>query len=206
MKLIEINRVQSSQDGDLIWPEATECIENDNWNYPIDSKVRFGMAYDESAIYLSYSVKENHPKAVHVDVNASVWEDSCVEFFIKFNDKGYYNLEFNCIGNKLVGYGSSNQGRTLLDEHVVNTIKVNSTLGNKPVSLENTPTLWSLDIRVPVSIFKEIRQFKSGQEFNVNFFKCGDKQKVPHFLSWSPIVNDIPNFHLPSFFGRLKLV
>jgi hypothetical protein len=36
-----------------------------------------------------------------------------------------------------------------------------------------------------------------------NFYKCGDSLSVPHFLSWQPIDNPTPNFHLEKFFGEL---
>ena len=37
----------------------------------------------------------------------------------------------------------------------------------------------------------------------VNLYKCGDNLNQPHFLSWSPITLDKPNFHCPDFFGTL---
>lgn len=38
-----------------------------------------------------------------------------------------------------------------------------------------------------------------------NFYKCGDLTAEPHYLSWSPIAFERPNFHLPEFFGELLL-
>ena len=38
-----------------------------------------------------------------------------------------------------------------------------------------------------------------------NFYKCGDKTAHPHYLSWSPIHTEKPDFHRPEFFGELIL-
>ena len=38
-----------------------------------------------------------------------------------------------------------------------------------------------------------------------NFYKCGDKLPVPHFLSWKPINVPAPDFHLPCFLETLSL-
>ena len=38
-----------------------------------------------------------------------------------------------------------------------------------------------------------------------NFYKCGDKTAHPHFLSWSPVSTEKPDFHRPEFFGELYL-
>ena len=38
-----------------------------------------------------------------------------------------------------------------------------------------------------------------------NFYKCGAKTSLPHYLSWNPIATDTPDFHRPEFFGRLNL-
>lgn len=38
-----------------------------------------------------------------------------------------------------------------------------------------------------------------------NFYKCGDGLTVPHYLSWSPIVTEKPDFHRPEFFNQIKL-
>ena len=36
-----------------------------------------------------------------------------------------------------------------------------------------------------------------------NFYKCGDRLKQQHYLSWNPIDLPRPNFHCPEFFGEL---
>ena len=36
-----------------------------------------------------------------------------------------------------------------------------------------------------------------------NFYKCGDKQVEPHYLSWNPVLTDNPDFHRPEYFGKV---
>ncbi|MBR8538151.1 hypothetical protein KDU71_21450 [Carboxylicivirga sediminis] len=207
MKQLEIKRIEQSASGDICYPEAINPIDNDNWNYPADVKVKFGMAYDDSHLYLHYAVNENHPKAVCTTTNGPVWEDSCVEFFIAFDDDKYYNLEFNCIGTRLSGLGKSNTDRQWLATELVETIETMPSLGKQAIDLEDTPTQWEMKIKIPRSVFgTNIKQFEAGQSYKGNFYKCGDKQKQMHFLSWNPIGHEAPNFHLPQYFGTIKLV
>ena len=37
-----------------------------------------------------------------------------------------------------------------------------------------------------------------------NFYKCGDKLSVPHYLSWNPVTTEKPDFHRPEYFGLLE--
>ncbi|MBS2213083.1 hypothetical protein KEM09_16820 [Carboxylicivirga mesophila] len=207
MKQLEIKRIKQSASGDISYPEAIHPIDNDNWNYPADVKVKFGMAYDDSHLYLHYAVNENHPKAVCTTTNGPVWEDSCVEFFIAFDDDKYYNLEFNCIGTRLAGLGSSNTDRQWLATGLVESIETMPSLGGQSIDLEGTPTQWTMKIKIPRTLFGDnIEKFEVGQSYKANFYKCGDKQKQVHFLSWNPIGHEAPNFHLPQYFGTIKLV
>ncbi|WP_350005689.1 carbohydrate-binding family 9-like protein, partial [Phocaeicola dorei] len=43
-----------------------------------------------------------------------------------------------------------------------------------------------------------------GMVVRANFYKCGDELQKPHFLSWSPIKIEKPDFHRPDFFGLLE--
>ena len=39
---------------------------------------------------------------------------------------------------------------------------------------------------------------------SANFYKCGDKTAHIHFVSWSPIGCEKPDFHRPEYFGTLE--
>ena len=63
---------------------------------------------------------------------------------------------------------------------------------------------WEVALVIPYSAFfmHNITSL-GGKTIRANFYKCGDKLQTPHFLSWSPIDLEKPNFHCPEFFGEL---
>ena len=179
-----------------------------NWpEYPYRPEVTFSMIWSTDHLYLMFKVKEQHARAVTDYPNGPVWEDSCCEFFCSFDDKGYYNLETNCIGTHLLGFTAPGKEQVRGDEKVMGQLRSWSSLGNKaPLSLEGEIE-WELLVSVPASAFfmHQGLEFKKGMQFRANFYKCGDKCKTPHFLSWRPIQAPQPNFHLPGFFGEVVL-
>lgn len=163
--------------------------------------VNFSIAHNSSNIFLKYFVVEKHIRAENSVVNSPVHEDSCVEFFISFDEGiNYYNIEFNCAGIGLIAYGSSKYSRQLLDENLVSNLKINSVIAPENGKSAN----WQLTLVIPLSTFVHTPVNKL-RDLNckANFYKCGDLLPEPHFISWSNIIADTPDFHLPKFFGNL---
>ena len=172
------------------------------WGTPRSSfpVVQFAIAYSDNCIFLKFYVKEKQFRAVNTVCNDPVWEDSCVEFFIAFNETGYYNFEFNCIGTTLLGFGKDKQNRILLPPEIISKIKCYST-----IKIETEMSIdWELAISIPLEVFscQEIETLQN-KECRANFYKCGDLLPEPHYLSWNNIIHPEPNFHLPVFFGKL---
>jgi len=180
-------------------------ISNNNWDYFSDVKASFSLQHEENNIYIRFKVNESNSKAVYTNFNEPVYEDSCVEFFISFDHKYYYNLEFNCIGNILGGYGANKQNRDWLKEDELKKIKTTPSLGFNKIEIIKHPIEWSLEAIIPKEIFSfdKIASF-NGVKAKGNFYKCGDKQVQPHYLSWNPIKSECPNFHLPEYFGEIE--
>ena len=170
--------------------------------FPYKPEVSFSIAHSDDYVFLKYFVEENDIRAVNTQVNSSVCEDSCVEFFIHFNDgKGYYNFEFNCIGTQLAGFGKTKLERDLLPEALVASIKTESFISK--VKMKEA-IYWELSVAIPLNVFV-CHNFPalSGRQCSVNFYKCGDKLPEPHFVAWCDIQSAEPNFHLPEFFGEI---
>ena len=185
---------------------AKHSLNNTPWlSYPYKPEVNFSIAYGADCIFLKYYVSEKFIRAANGAINSAVYEDSCVEFFISFeNDKSYYNFEFNCIGTALVGYGEKKTDRVLLSEALIGQIKYQAVISNQQAGDD---IQWELTVAIPFNVFcyHQLKDVK-GKKCRANFYKCGDLLPTPHFISWSPIEWPEPNFHLPECFGSLEFV
>ncbi|HEY1008881.1 MAG TPA: carbohydrate-binding family 9-like protein [Daejeonella sp.] len=188
----------------LLASEKSHYIDKAPWpEYPYKPRVSFTIAYGVDCLFLKYHVLEKEAMATCYTINDPVYKDSCVEFFIAFDDNGYYNLEVNCIGTCLLGYGAKKDDRELLHASTVSKIR------SKLTFFHATPNgvLWELFLVIPFEVFTKhnISSLK-GRQCAVNFYKCGDDLPEPHFISWNFIGSDTPNFHLPVYFGKATFI
>lgn len=179
-----------------------QCIAQQSWPaYSYKPEVFFKIGHTADCILLKYFVREQSIRAVNTAYNTPVYEDTCVEFFIAFDEKGYYNFEFNCIGTALAAYGKGRNDRQFMDAASISSIQSEAKIKTGKAELYE----WSLTLAIPVSIFYHHRITSlKGLQCKANFYKCGDLLPQPHFLSWAPITAPEPNFHLPLFFGNLQ--
>lgn len=176
-------------------------------NFSYKPRASFAIAHADEAILLKYFVRENFIRVDHHADNSPVHEDSCVEFFIAFNnDDAYYNLEFNCTGTCLMGYGRSRQDRQLIRPQLTRRIR-------RAAMIETTSEEgrrfadWELVLAIPMDVFAHHRITSlKDRQCRVNFYKCGDKLPEPHFLAWKEVTAAAPDFHLPQFFGSMQFV
>ena len=178
-----------------------------NWaSFPYAPDVQFRIAYSKDELYLQFIVKEDAVRATYSDDRTSrPYEDSCVEFFWSpMDDEIYYNLEFNAIGTLLFSGGAQRSNRTRFPNEVTSQIRRSSSLGNQPFDTRDDIDVWKLTVAIPLSVFSlSPIEPLDGRSVKANFYKCGDKLPVPHYLSWHPIGTERPNFHLPQYFGVL---
>ena len=85
---------------DRVPSHKVACV---NWaEYPYAPEVEFRIAHSDDALVVMFDVEEHHLRGVAMGDNESVWEDSCVEFFVENPaGEGYFNFEVNCIGTML---------------------------------------------------------------------------------------------------------
>ncbi len=178
------------------WPE-----------FPEKPTVLFSIAHDGRHLFIKYDVTETEVLARYRHTNDPVYKDSCVEFFINFDDgRYYYNIEFNRLGTCLGSYGTQRENRTALPVELLKKIKHERTL--RQVEINNGPAInWTLTVSVPIDVFC-FHNFSSIQYQNcrMNFYKCGDDLSHPHYLVWNNIEWFEPNFHLPEFFGKAEFL
>lgn len=214
MKTLIIPRQNISQYGTL--PERVKhlnevgtqaVIDSVNWkeDFPKSLPVSVRVAHDGEHLYLLYSVKGEQLRAVTTEDFGSVWEDSCVEFFMqKEGEQTYRNFECNAQGTLLAAKRETRENATRLVEHMDSIVRF-STIQHR---YENGKQVsdWTLYLEIPKQAlgFAE-NESLHGKRIRANFYKCGDKTPEPHFLSWNPIDLPKPNFHIPQFFGLLEL-
>lgn len=207
--MLSIPKIEAST-----WDEASEKmsaveaseIKQINWpdDFPYAPKVTFKAAHNGKILFLDFHVDEEVTMAQVAEDNGEVWTDSAVEFFVTFDDKGYYNFEFNCIGKALLGFRKVKPEAVHADPAVMEMIRREPSLGGEPFVEKNIKGGWDLKVGIPMEAFFG-HSFKTldGLHARGNFYKCGDNLSKPHFLSWTPIDTAKPNFHMPEFFGRL---
>lgn len=194
--LMDANDIEKHPIDNVNWPEA----------YPYKPEVSMRIAHTGDRILVHYHVCEATVRAVAEQDNGRVWEDSCCEFFVspEPSDNIYYNLETNCAGRLLIGSGCERHNRQCADTATLSGVSRWSSLGNSVFEEKEAPAEWDMAIIIPASTFfhHRIEDF-SGVQMRANFYKCGDKLQTPHFLSWSPITTENPDFHRPEFFGLI---
>jgi hypothetical protein len=217
MKVLEVNKIGfrmpypdiSEVSEKLDRPETRIPAGEVNWgNFPYKPDVAFSIGYTENELLLKYYVIEEYFRAEKTETNQAVYEDSCVEFFVSPGVDGiYYNLEFNGIGTCLMGAGTDRNNRTRLTTELISRIRVLTSAGSKPVAEIPGKFSWTITIAIPFEVFlyHEIKSLK-GKTFSANFYKCGNKLRIPHYITWNPVKTEKPDFHQPSFFGKLRFV
>lgn len=176
------------------WPQA----------YPYKPQVAFRLAHTGSHLLVHYRVEEDSVAAVADDMGR-VWEDSCCELFVAPAPDGrYYNLETNCAGHVLLCCGLDRSAREGIDSARLQTIGRWSSLGSACFAERPGPVAWQMALLVPVTaFFRHDIGALSGQTWRANVYKCGDKLRRPHFVSWASIDTPEPDFHRPEFFGEI---
>jgi len=173
-----------------------------------DTEVK--VRYDDKNIYVIFRVKDQYVRAVAKENGGRVWEDSCVEFFFTPGSdikRGYFNLETNCKGIFLMNHGINSEERSSIDKEDFSKITIAHSL-TKNVETEITePITWTIEYCVPYTLLEKYMKVDKpgkGTQWRANFYKCGDKTSHLHWLTWAPVINPTPKFHIPEYFGWLE--
>jgi len=217
MKVAEVSKIESGS----AYPSLAEIsalldkqknrlkVDTINWKgYEYMPRVELALAYSDNEICIKFYVREDYFKAEMTETNQMVCEDSCVEFFVSPEDDGvYYNIEFNGIGTCLIGSGYGRASSARVNPEIVSKIRRMTSVGTEPVAERTGDFQWSLTAAIPYEVFfrHEVKDLK-GKTFRANFYKCGDKLTVPHFVTWNPVATENPDYHQPEYFGMLKFI
>ncbi|MEI6562844.1 MAG: carbohydrate-binding family 9-like protein [bacterium] len=198
-----------------IWSEAeTLTIE---LFHPKSSTHRPGVSarllYDDKGIYVHFKVQDQYIRSVNTRPMDPVCQDSCVEFFFKpKSGGGYLNVEGNCGGTFLAFYIEDHRRSpngfekfTRLDLNWMAQIRSYHTLPAIVDPEITAPCEWQLEYVIPIPLIEAYTGplgSLSGQTWQANFYKCGDKTSHPHWGSWASI-GDALDFHQPEKFAAI---
>jgi len=155
----------------------------------------------EKGIQVALYCEETEIRAVNETPDSPVWQDSCLECFIRYypDDERYINFEVNANGCMLSEIGKD-RNRTYLRDMGLELPEVEAIRTEKG---------WQIRYLVTYELVKKAY----GREDNFvpetlmgNFYKCGDETKIPHYISWAPIATENPDFHRPEFFRKVFAV
>ena len=184
-------------------------IDQVNWpeSFPEKPEVTVEVTNDREALFLKWHVKGAQLRAVTTEDQGPVWEDSCVEFFCQIpGERHYFNFETNCIG-AMVGsrrLGRAEEVQPLPAEEMAQIVRT-CTFPREAFEEKDGLFEWTVELRIPLRLIFREKEPVFPQQLRCNFYKCADKTKKPHFVSWQPIPLPKPDFHCPQFFGEITL-
>jgi hypothetical protein len=169
------------------------------------------LMYDDENIYAIFIVKDRFVRCLTTIINGPVWKDSCVEFFFS-PDAGlpnnYFNLEVNCGGTPLMHFNTfPDSGPHILSAMDISSIEIAHSMPPVVDPELTGPVIWTLEYRIPLATIRKyafVSQPAKGVSWKANFYKIAENNSNPHYMTWSPVLNAEPNFHLPQFFGTLS--
>ncbi|MEN8255209.1 MAG: carbohydrate-binding family 9-like protein [Verrucomicrobiota bacterium] len=180
-------------------------------------KTQAKLLYDDGNLYVFFRVEDRYVRCTVDKMQGDVCHDSCVEFFFAPEEgtgpgSNYFNLEANCGGTILFNCGHPLRDPAINDRHRIDPadleqVEVHASLPGTIDPEIAEPTTWTLGCKLPFGIVEKYsgaERPQSGIKWSANFYKCADKTSHPHWLTWAPVDNPAPKFHLPQFFGALE--
>ena len=173
-------------------------IDTRLWTPEVNISATAQVCYDADALYLRLAAKEKDIRAEENGPLGMPCQDSCLEFFFSpmEEDPRYFNFEFNPLKALYLGFGAERSTRV---RQIVRD--VDASFAPKPFFTEDG---WGIEYRIPLSF---MRVYDPDFEFYGkkygNFYKCGDLTEVPHYLAWSPLSSETPDYHRRQDFGVL---
>jgi len=176
-----------------------------------DTRAR--VLYDDEGLYVIFRVYDRFVRCLATEYQDPVYQDACVEFFVRPRaERGYFNFEMNCGGVLLLKYI---EDCTRTDDGFKKYLDVPAEIGGQVVAYHSLdapidpeiedPVEWRVEYAIPFSLFERYvgpLGELPGQTWRGNFYKCAENNSHPHYASWAPIGEEL-NFHVPEHFAPL---
>lgn len=165
-------------------------------------KVEFSATYSEVGFHAHFVAWEKDPQVKYTKHFEHVNNDSCLEWFMNFDPvhtDRYFNFEMNAAGVMNVSFRKDRYDETPLTLEDVAMLDIKTEIFDE---------YWTLDYTVPFEFIKKYipdYEFKKGLEHPANVYKCGDETAIEHYGCWCMVDREKPDFHIPSYFGRMTI-
>lgn len=180
-----------------------EYVAHAPWpEFPYKPITAVDLAADDDYLFARFFVRGLGLKAEFTRTNEPVWQDSCVEIFIGDRDgEGYHNFEVNSIGTLLSAHqkGRGVDVTPISEEDARSVIRMTSERSAAHAEKDGIHE-WTAVVGIPFSLLGYNGRPAS---LRVNFYKCADGSRWPHYVSWAPIESPSPDFHRPEFFKEI---
>lgn len=156
------------------------------------------LCHNADTLFVRMEAVESPIRATLTGKLDAVCTDSCMEFFFAPlpGDKRYFNFEWNLLGALNLGFGAERPTRV---RQIVK--KPEELFAPAPF---RTEAGWGICFQIPLRFLQlYFPGFTFTGEAAGNCYKCGDETPLPHFLSWSPMHSETPDFHRRDDFGQL---
>ncbi|OVE86415.1 carbohydrate-binding family 9-like protein [Natronolimnobius baerhuensis] len=201
---------------DTVWADVPAlALEEFTWHDGDEPKpaTTARLCYDEAALYAQFQVDDTEITASVTELNGPTFEDSSVELFADptpGEDSRYFNFEPNCCGQFKLAWQETDWeergiGRELIMPDVAEQVDVRTSVSGSTKASAPDDESWWLAARIPFAVLSDVTGLEiapeSGTEWRGNLYRSGlpDTQKS----TWNPIAEPEPDYHSPSYFGRL---
>ena len=163
------------------------------------------MCYDTGSLYVIFLVHDRYVRSLTTQLGGPVWKDAAVEFFFctdTTRPDRYFNLEINCGGTPLLGCNSVRP-----DSNDIRLIEIAHSMPQVVDPEVAGPIDWTVECRIPLAMLAKYAGMTTpakGVSWKANFCKIAENNSNPHHMTWSPIGDPHPNFHMPAYFGRIQ--
>ncbi|MBK5200458.1 MAG: hypothetical protein JJE21_02885 [Spirochaetaceae bacterium] len=167
--------------------------------------VKVVLEHDESNLIATFEVFEKQLRRMSTHNNDEVYEDSCVEIFLKREDEEFYrNFELSATTFMLVGRGSSRYGRIRYDISYIEKIHRSIEI------LENNSNRSHYIIKESINL-RDWHILKAGESIKElkivgNIYKCGPTFEKLHFQSLFEMDPNLINFHNAKCFRKFEFI
>ena len=173
-------------------------LKETGWLEPAGVKAWLQLCHDGENLYVRLEAQESPIRATLTGTLDQVCNDSCLEFFFAplEEDARYFNFEWNPLKSLNLGFGGTRPTRV---RQIVK--KMDELFCPQSWQEENT---WGITFRIPAEfVGRYFPGFTYSGTCCANVYKCGDETKHPHYLAWSPVTSEKPDFHRRGDFGTL---